>query len=106
MLTKCARIPLFRYFSAFTDKIESKLKSAFFPIFIKVDASDRVGGEQLQSEEYLNIKLVSDKFKDMSLVERHQIVHKIIDEDLKKVHAWNLTLLTPEQWINDKKTEK
>ena len=90
-----------RLFSVFTDSIEAKLTKAFRPLFVKVQSSDKVGEEQLQPEEYLNIKVVSEKFEGTELLQRHQMVHKVLADEIAKVHALNLSLLTPEQWKDE-----
>ena len=95
-----------RLFSAFSSKVETKLQKVFVPLFMQVKTADHVGDEQLQSEEYLDIRLVSHKFAGTTLLERHQMVHEVIADEIAKVHALNLNLLTPDQWKEAEKKQE
>lgn len=94
-----------RCFTVFSNKVEEKLRKAFSPVHMQVQTSDQVGNEQLQTEEYLNVKLVSKKFEGMELLERHQLVHTVLADEILRVHALNLNLMTPDQWSQEKEKE-
>ncbi|XP_044012796.1 bolA-like protein 2 [Aphidius gifuensis] len=44
------------------------------------------------------VLIVSDKFAGKPLVLRHRLVHEILKEELKEIHAFSQKTLTPEQW--------
>ncbi|KAK3927387.1 Dolichyl pyrophosphate Man9GlcNAc2 alpha-1,3-glucosyltransferase [Frankliniella fusca] len=67
--------------------------SIFFPEV--VDESNGCGGQ-------FSVTLVSDKFEGKSRLQRHQLVHSILAEELKVIHAFSQKTLTPEQWETQK----
>nr|CAX82597.1 transcription regulator 90.1 [Schistosoma japonicum] len=71
--------------------IERKL-SQLNPLHIEVvDFSDGCGLK-------FDVKVVSQEFEGKSLVQRHRIVHKQLEEEMKSIHALTLKTLTPSQW--------
>ena len=47
--------------------------------------------------------IVSDDFEGKTLVERHQLVYKVLGDAMKeRIHALSLKTYTPEQWQNMK----
>uniref|UniRef100_A0A5K4F8R5 BolA-like protein n=1 Tax=Schistosoma mansoni TaxID=6183 RepID=A0A5K4F8R5_SCHMA len=73
------------------DQIEQKLKS-LNPLHIEiVDFSDGCGLK-------FDVKVVSQEFEGKSLVDRHRIVHRLLEEEMKSVHALTLKTLAPSQW--------
>ncbi|CAH8830947.1 unnamed protein product [Trichobilharzia szidati] len=76
--------------------IEEKLGS-LNPIHLEVvDFSDGCGLK-------FNINIVSKEFEGKSLVERHRLVHKQLDDEMKSIHALTLKTLTPTQWESQSK---
>uniref|UniRef100_A0A5K4F6M6 BolA-like protein n=1 Tax=Schistosoma mansoni TaxID=6183 RepID=A0A5K4F6M6_SCHMA len=69
------------------DQIEQKLKS-LNPLHIEiVDFSDGCGLK-------FDVKVVSQEFEGKSLVDRH----RLLEEEMKSVHALTLKTLAPSQW--------
>ncbi|CAH8485989.1 unnamed protein product [Schistosoma rodhaini] len=69
------------------DQIEQKLKS-LDPLHIEiVDFSDGCGLK-------FDVKVVSQEFEGKSLVDRH----RLLEEEMKSVHALTLKTLAPSQW--------
>ena len=53
---------------------------------------------------HLSMTLVSPDFESMSLIERHQLVYKALDEYMHgEIHALTMKTLTPEEY---KKSQK
>lgn len=51
------------------------------------------------SETHFKVVLVSDKFKDLPRVRRHQLINQILSELIgNPIHALALHLYTPEEW--------
>lgn len=47
--------------------------------------------------------IVSEDFEGKTLVERHQLVYKVLGDAMKeRIHALSLKTYTPEQWNNMK----
>ncbi|MEZ5691075.1 MAG: BolA family protein [Rickettsiales bacterium] len=78
------------------DSIKEKLVSELTPTHLEVfDESHKhaghVGAPQGSSETHIGIIVVSDKFIGMPRLARSRLVHKIIENEIKQIHA--ITLL-------------
>ncbi|KAL1456440.1 hypothetical protein WDU94_001171 [Cyamophila willieti] len=56
-----------------------------------VDKSEGCGGK-------FNVVIVSDKFEGKGPLQRHRLVHQILEEEIKQIHAFSQKTLTPAQW--------
>ena len=77
--------------------IVSKLKKHLEPSFIEViDESHLHANHNPDAKNggtHFKIKIISNTFKDKSKIEKHRIVHEILDYELKNgVHALTLNL--------------
>ena len=77
--------------------ILSKLKKHLEPSFIEViDESHLHANHNPDAKNggtHFKIKIISNTFKDKSKIEKHRIVHEILDYELKNgVHALTLSL--------------
>ena len=77
--------------------IVSKLKKHLEPSFIEViDESPLHANHNPDAKNggtHFKIKIISNTFKDKSKIEKHRIVHEILDYELKNgVHALTLNL--------------
>ena len=79
--------------------IEEKLKQALEPRLLEViNESDQHRGER--SESHFKLIVVSEKFENLSLVKRHQLVYTSINKELSSgIHALSQHTFTPEEWI-------
>ena len=51
---------------------------------------------------HLETIIVSDNFKNKSLIDRHKIVYDLLGDLLKhEIHALSMKTLTPEEWNNN-----
>ena len=56
------------------------------------------GPKEENAESHFRIKIVSKTFTGLSRIERHRLIHKVLDELLKNhIHALSLILLDHEQ---------
>ena len=49
--------------------------------------------------DHYSILVVSNKFANMSLIERHKIIYSIFDKEItKEIHAMQIKTYTHEEW--------
>ncbi|CXI62594.1 BolA-like protein, putative [Plasmodium berghei] len=78
--------------------IEQKLSLALKPVFLElIDKSCGCGTA-------FDAIIVSNKFVDKRLLDRHRIVNEIIKEELQNIHAFSMKCHTPIEY--DKIKEK
>ena len=64
----------------------------------KVEAFDLRG-----SSDHFSVVVISDKFKDISLVDRHRKIYSIFkDEISKEIHAMQIKTYTSKEWYDKK----
>ena len=82
---------------AVVDEIETKLRAAFEPHLLEVvDESDQhIGhaGNPGGGESHFHVTIAAAAFVDMSRIERHRAVHKVLGADLVgRIHALALQI--------------
>ncbi len=87
--------------------IEGKLRESFSPSYLYVEdqSAQHAGhsGAHPQGESHFYVKIVSDCFRGLSKVRRHQLVYACLSEELKgRVHALSLSLLVPEELVESR----
>jgi len=76
-------------------KLTEKLK----PIHLEVINESYKHNTPPQAESHFKMVVVSEMFRDMPLVKRHQAINSLLTEELKtSVHAISIDAKTPEQW--------
>lgn len=84
------------------DSMKQKLEAHFNPSFLRIiNESNKHSGHlpQDEDESHLGIIVVSEKFAGLSRVDRSREVHKIVAEEIAKIHALTvLKTLTPEEY--------
>ena len=50
------------------------------------------------SESHFNVQIVSDDFQDLSQIQRHKIVYKVIESLLNEIHAFSITAITTSEF--------
>nr|XP_012232890.1 PREDICTED: protein BOLA2-like isoform X2 [Linepithema humile] len=70
------------------NKVTEGLKASHVEV---VDQSDGCGAKFL-------VVVVSDQFQGKPSLQRHRLVHGVLEEEMKTIHAISLTTLTSEQW--------
>jgi len=87
---------------SYKERMERKLTAAFQPIHmeIKDDSKKHAGhaGHDPRGETHFLLKIVSKSFEGKNAVARHRLVYGALAEELKeRVHALNISALTPEE---------
>ncbi|KAK2156668.1 hypothetical protein NP493_1949g00003 [Ridgeia piscesae] len=50
------------------------------------------------SELHFRVVVVSDKFQDKPVIQRHRMVNEVLQEELKNIIALSISAKTPDQW--------
>ena len=68
--------------------LENKIKKS------KIFIHDMTG-----NNDHFNLLVISDTFKNLTLIEQHKIIYKALDGLItKEIHALQLKTITLEQW--------
>ncbi|KAI8617082.1 bola domain protein [Chytriomyces sp. MP71] len=84
------------------DAIQSKLTAALAPVALDIidnshlHASHAAMRGSTAKETHFEIRVVSNEFAGKSLVQRHQVIYKLLDEELKEkgLHALQIKAQT------------
>lgn len=79
--------------------IKNSLEGDLRPVYLEiVDESDKHAGRQ-GMESHFKLWIVSDEFENLSRVQRHQRVQKVLSNEFQKgLHAITLKAQTPKEW--------
>ena len=81
------------------DIIEAKLIDALGPERLALVNESHGHNVPKGSETHWNAIIVSDQFRDKSLIERHRAVYDALGDELREgIHALTMKTLTPEEW--------
>ena len=70
----------------------------------KIEVVDMTG-----QSNHFSILILSIKFKSLTLLERHKIIHTILKDELThEIHALQIKAFTPDEWVikNNKNKQK
>lgn len=87
------------------DSIKDKLHTAFCPTHLAVfdDSHKHAGHAEAKAHggAHLRIEVVSEKFNGLKGVARHRLVYDALAEEMstKRIHALQMTLLTPGEYM-------
>lgn len=79
--------------------IEQKLQTAFNPEFVAVENETHMHNVPADAESHYKVTIVSDDFKDLMLIKRHRLVNKVLEDELKQIHALALHTMTRDEWF-------
>ena len=80
--------------------VEGKLKAGLSPLHIEVINESPRHAVPEGSESHFRVVLVSEKFRGLSTVQRHQMVYGLLKEELSgPIHAFSQHTFTPEEWL-------
>ena len=85
------------------NKIEQKLGQHLdlHHVEIKDFTGRHLNHKQHDGGFHLEAIIVSDRFIDKTLIDRHKIIYAALGELLKhEIHAFSMKTLTPEEWEN------
>jgi len=80
-------------------KIETKIRSSLAPSHLEVIDESHMHSVPPGSESHFRVVVVSERFEDQPLVQRHRAVNRILERELREgVHALSLQTLTATEW--------
>jgi len=79
--------------------IERKLNDKFTPQHLEVINESFMHNVPKGSETHFKVVIVSERFKGVSLLDRHRQVNSLLESELKNgVHALSIVAKTEDQW--------
>lgn len=87
------------------EAIEQKLINAFSPEHLEVVNESHMHNVPEGSESHFKIIIVCDEFTGKTLLARHRLVNKVLQDELSKepseggIHALALHTMTMEEWF-------
>ena len=79
--------------------INDKIVDEFQPLYLDVINESDNHNVPAGSESHFKLVVVSDAFKDTSLIQRHRSINKLLADQLAgAIHALSLHTHTPEEW--------
>ena len=80
------------------DKIEQKLTTEMSSLFVEVINESPNHNVPDGAESHFKVIVVSDDFENMRLVQRHQLIYKVLSEEMKLIHAIAIHPFTKIEW--------
>ncbi|XP_077431920.1 bolA-like protein 1 [Vanacampus margaritifer] len=82
--------------------ITAKLTAALHPEHLEVRNESHMHAVPPGSESHFRVLVVSERFRGLSLLQRHRLVNEALKAELStRVHALAIQAKTPEQWGAD-----
>tara|TARA_Y100000590_G_C15385160_1_gene887929 strand:+ start:380 stop:682 length:303 start_codon:yes stop_codon:yes gene_type:complete len=81
--------------------IKNLLLSEFSPSVLKIVNESYMHNVPEGSESHFKLVIVSDEFKNLSNVKRHQEVYKVLSEVMKSIHALSIHSFDNEEYKNN-----
>jgi BolA protein len=79
--------------------IQSKLQHSFAPSHLEVINESHMHSVPENSESHFRVVIVSDKFLNSAMVERHRLVYQALSKELQGgVHALAIVAKTNSEW--------
>jgi len=86
-------------------QIEQKLKNGLALSHVEITNESHMHNVPAGSESHFKLVLVASEFNGLSLVKRHQLIYKILADELQNgVHALALHTNTAEEWQKKQQT--
>jgi len=86
------------------DQIEEKLKTEISSHFVEVINESPNHNVPDGAESHFKIIVVSNEFEDMKSVQRHQLIYKVLSEEMKLIHAIAIHPFTKTEWDRNNQT--
>lgn len=89
------------------NSIRGKLTENLSPIHLEIMNESYMHNVKPGSETHFKLVVVSDHFKQVPNIKRHQIIYKLLSEEMKNgVHALSIVAKTLDEWdTSDKNLE-
>jgi BolA protein len=81
--------------------LEEKIVAFFEPVFLSIEneSHKHVSKQKNPTESHFKLTIVSDKFINVSRLERHRLIYKLINDLLtNEIHALALHTYTEDEW--------
>lgn len=78
--------------------INEKIEKNYSPIVLDVENESNKHASDYGLESHFRVVLVSEKFNEVKRIQRSRDLHKLLDEELKQIHALSLRLFSPAEW--------
>lgn len=79
-------------------QIENTLIKFLNPKIIEVVNESYKHNVPQGAESHFKITAISEEFKNLTKIARHKMIFKILESEIKSIHAISLALFTPEEW--------
>ena len=76
--------------SEIQDTIKKTLIKEFNPSVLKIVNESYMHSVPKNAETHFKLVIVSDSFNNISLVKRHQIIYKSLEDIMKQIHALSI----------------
>ena len=86
------------------DKIEESLKTGISSLFIEVINESPNHNVPDGAESHFKVIVVSDDFENMRQVQRHQLIYKVLSEEMKLIHAIAIHPYTKTEWDSNQQS--
>lgn len=87
------------------DIIKSKLSASFSPSHLEVSNESHMHNVPANSETHFKVTIVSEKFIQKRLIQRHRMVNELLSAELAgPVHALAMHTYTQEDWVKKQGT--
>ena len=86
------------------EKIEKKLTTEISSLFIEVINESPNHNVPDGAESHFKVTVVSDDFENMRPVQRHQLIYKVLSEEMKLIHAIAIHPFTKIEWDKNKQS--
>ena len=80
------------------DKIEEKLKTQISSLYVEVINESPNPNVPDGAESHFKVIVVSNDFENMRPVQRHQLIYKALNEEMKLIHAIAIHPFTKIEW--------
>jgi len=82
------------------ERIREQLQPALSPTHLEVTDESRMHNVPAGAESHFKVVVVSESFAEHSLVARHRLVNKALQEEFESgLHALALHTWTPREWL-------
>ena len=86
------------------EKIEEKLKAQISSLYVEVINESPNHNVPDGAESHFKVIVVSNDFENMRPVQRHQLIYKALNEEMKLIHAIAIHPFTKTEWDKNNKS--
>jgi BolA protein len=86
------------------EKIEESLKTGISSLFIEVINESPNHNVPDGAESHFKVIVVSDDFENLRQVQRHQLIYKVLSEEMKLIHAIAIHPFTKTEWDSNQQS--